>query len=286
MFLIIGLIVVLGSVIGGYVMHHGKVGVLWQPTEFIIILGAGIGSMIMANPPAVLKHIASGVIGLLKPNPFDKKAYGELLQVLFQIFNKARKDGLVGLESHIEDPSKSDIFAKYPGFMHHTHAVSLLADTLKVLLTGTIEDHNLAEILEMDLEQHHHEANLVPNAIAVVGDGMPAFGIVAAVLGVIITMGAIGGPPAEIGAKVAAALVGTFVGILLCYGLFGPIAKAIEMRVSSEHAYLMCIKTALLSFARGDAPMTAVEFARRNIEPGDRPTFGELEELAKAAKAA
>ena len=286
MFLIIGLVVVLGSVIGGYVMHHGKIGVLWQPTEFIIILGAGIGAMIMANPPAVLKHIAGGVVGLLKPNPFDKKAYGELLQVLFQIFNKARKDGLVGLESHIEDPSKSDIFSKYPGFMHHPHAVSLLADTLKVLLTGTIEDHNLAEILEMDLDQHHHEANLVPTAIAVVGDGMPAFGIVAAVLGVIITMGAIGGPPAEIGAKVGAALVGTFVGILLCYGLFGPLSKAIEYRIASEHAYLMCIKTALLSFARGDAPMTAVEFARRNIEPGDRPTFAELEELAKAAKAA
>jgi chemotaxis protein MotA len=285
-FVIIGLVVVLGSVIGGYVMHHGKLGVLWQPTEFIIIVGAGIGALIMANPPAVLKHIGSGVGGLLKPNPFDKKAYGELLQVLFQIFNKARKDGLVGLESHIEDPSKSDIFSKYPGFMHHHHAVSLLADTLKVLLTGTIEDHNLAEILDMDLEVHHHEAGLVPNAIAVVGDGMPAFGIVAAVLGVIITMGSIGGPPAEIGAKVGAALVGTFVGILLCYGFFGPLAKAIEYRNASEHAYLMCIKTALLSFARGDAPMTAVEFARRNIEPGDRPTFAELEELAKAAKAA
>jgi len=285
-FLIIGLVVVVGSVIGGYVMHHGKVAVLWQPTEFIIILGAGIGSMIMANPPHVLKAVGAGIVSLLKPNPFDKKAYGELLQVLFQIFNKARKDGLVGLESHIEDPSKSDIFSKYPGFMHHHHAVSLLADTLKVLLTGTIEDHNLAEILDMDLDQHHHEAAQVPGAIAVVGDAMPAFGIVAAVLGVIITMGAIGGPASEIGAKVAAALVGTFIGILLCYGLFGPMAKAIETRNASEHAYLMCIKTALLSFARGDAPMTAVEFARRNIEPGDRPTFAELEELAKAAKAA
>jgi chemotaxis protein MotA len=284
-FLIIGLVVVIGSVIGGYVMHHGKLAVLWQPTEFIIIIGAGIGSMIISNPPAVLKSIIAGVLGLLKPNPFTKAAYGELLQVLFEIFNKARKDGLVGLESHIEDPTKSDIFAKYPGFMHHPHAVSLLADTLKVLLTGTVEDHNLAEILDMDLEQHHHESSLVPGAIATVGDAMPAFGIVAAVLGVIITMGAIGGSPAEIGGKVAAALVGTFIGILLAYGLFSPIAKSIEMRNSSEHAYLMCIKTALLSFARGDAPMTAVEFARRNVEPGDRPSFAELEELAKKSKA-
>jgi chemotaxis protein MotA len=285
-FLIIGLVVVIGSVIGGYVMHHGKLPVLWQPTEFIIIVGAGIGSMIVSNPPALLKHIMAGIMGLLKPNPFTKKAYGELLQVLFQIFNKARKDGLVGLESHIEDPTKSDIFSKYPGFMHHHHAVALLADTLKVLLTGTIEDHNLAEILDMDLDQHHHEADQVPTAVAAVGDAMPAFGIVACVLGVINTMGSIGGPPSELGEKVAAALVGTFVGILLAYGLFSPMATAIKGRNASEHAYLMCIKTALLSFARGDAPMTAVEFARRNIEPGDRPTFAELEELAKAAKAA
>jgi chemotaxis protein MotA len=285
-FLIIGLVVVIGSVLGGYVMHHGQLAVLWQPTEFIIILGAGIGSLVISNPPAVLKHIVSGVLGLLKPNPFTKAAYGELLTVLFEIFNKARKDGLVGLEAHIEDPSKSDIFSKYPGFMHHGHAVSLLADTLKVLLTGTVEDHNLAEILDMDLEQHHHEASLAPSAITSVGDAMPGFGIVAAVLGVIITMGAIGGSPAEIGGKVAAALVGTFVGILFAYGIFGPIGKAIEMRNTSEHAYLMCIKTALLSFARGDAPMTAVEFARRNIEPGDRPTFAELEEMTKKAKAA
>ena len=286
MFLIIGLVVVIGSVIGGYVMHHGQLAVLWQPTEFIIILGAGIGSMVISNPPAVLKHVVSGVLGLLKPNPFTKAAYGELLQVLFEIFNKARKDGLVGLEAHIEAPANSDIFKKYPGFMHHGHAVALLCDTLKVLLTGTVEDHNLADILDMDLEQHHHEAHLVPSAITTVGDAMPGFGIVAAVLGVIITMGAIGGSPAEIGGKVAAALVGTFIGILFAYGIFGPIAKAIEMRNAGEHAYLMCIKTALLSFARGDAPMTAVEFARRNIEPGDRPTFAELEELTKKAKAA
>jgi chemotaxis protein MotA len=280
-FLIIGLVVVFGSIIGGYVMHHGQVGVLIQPNEFVIIGGAGIGAMVVANPPSVLKGVMSGIIGLLKPNPYDGKAYGELLQVLYEVFQKARKDGLVGLESHIEDPEKSDIFKKYPGFLANHHAVHLLCDTLKVLLTGAVEDHHLSDILDQDLEQHHHEAMLVPSAVQTAGDAMPGFGIVAAVLGVIITMGSIGGAASEIGEKVAAALVGTFLGILLAYGVFGPMAKAMELRIASEHAYLLCIKTALLSFARGDSPMTAVEFARRNIEPHERPSFTELEQLTR-----
>ena len=281
MFVIIGMIVVFGSVIGGYVLHHGQLAVLWQPTEFIIIGGAGIGTLIIANPPAVLKGCIAQTLGLLKPTPYGAKAYAELLQVLYEVFQKARKDGLVGLEAHIEEPEKSDIFQKYPSFMANHHAVSLLCDTLKVLLTGTVEDHNLADILDVDLEKHHHEQMLVPHAITTVGDAMPGFGIVAAVLGVIITMGAIGGAASEIGNKVAAALVGTFLGILLAYGVFGPIAKAMESRLHAEHDYMLCIRTALLSFARGDAPMTAVEFSRRNIEPHERPSFAELEELTR-----
>jgi len=280
-FVIIGLVVVFGSVIGGYVMHHGNVAVLWQPTEFIIIGGAGVGTLIIGNPPAVLKACVSQLLGLLKPNPYGAKAYAELLQVLYEVFQKARKDGLVGLEAHIENPEGSDIFQKYPSFMANHHAVSLLCDTLKVLLTGTVEDHNLADILDVDLEKHHHESMLAPHAITTVGDAMPGFGIVAAVLGVIITMGSIGGAASEIGNKVAAALVGTFIGILLAYGVFGPMAKAMETRLHAEHDYMLCIRTALLSFARGDAPMTAVEFSRRNIEPHERPSFTELEELTR-----
>jgi chemotaxis protein MotA len=280
-FVIIGLVVVFGSVIGGYVMHHGQVAVLWQPTEFIIIGGAGIGSLVIANPPAVLKACVSQMLGLLKPNPYGAKAYAELLQVLYEVFQKARKDGLVGLESHIENPEGSDIFQKYPSFLNNHHALSLLCDTLKVLLTGTVEDHNLADILDVDLEKHHHEQMLAPHAITTMGDAMPGFGIVAAVLGVIITMGSIGGAASEIGNKVAAALVGTFIGILLAYGVFGPIAKSMEVRIHAEHDYMLCIRTALLSFARGDAPMTAVEFSRRNIEPHERPSFAELEELTR-----
>jgi len=280
-FIIVGLVIVMGAVLGGYVMGHGHLSVLFQPNEFLVLGGAGLGSMIIANPVSVLKASVSQTMGLLKPNPFSATAYAELLQVLYDIFQKARKDGLVGLESHIENPESSDIFQKYPSFMGNHHAVSLLCDTLKVLLTGTVEDHNLAEILDVDLEKHHHEAMLVPHAITAVGDAMPGFGIVAAVLGVIITMGAIGGAASEIGEHVAAALVGTFLGILLAYGVFSPIAKALENRIHAEHDYMLCVRTALLSFARGDAPMTAVEFARRNVEPHERPSFAELEELTR-----
>lgn len=272
---------VFGSVIGGYVMHHGEIAVLIQPNEFVILGGAAIGTLIIANPPSVLKACVAQTMGLLKPNPYGAAAYAELLQVLYEVFQKARKDGLVGLEAHIEEPEKSDIFTKYPSFLGNHHAVSLLCDTLKVLLTGTVEDHNLADILDVDIEKHHHEGMLVPHAITTVGDAMPGFGIVAAVLGVIITMGSIGGAASEIGEKVAAALVGTFLGILLAYGMFGPLAKAMEGRLHAEHDYLLCIRTALLAFARGDAPMTAVEFSRRNIEPHERPSFAELEAMTR-----
>ncbi len=197
------------------------------------------------------------------------------------MFQTARKDGLIALEAHIEEPEKSTIFTKYPNFSHHHHAVTFLCDTLKVLLTGAVEDHHLADILDLDLERMHEEEHQVPAAITTMGDAMPGFGIVAAVLGVVITMGSIGGAASEIGNKVAAALVGTFLGILLAYGMIGPFAKAIEVRQRGEGQYMQCIRTALLSFARGDAPMTCVEFARRNIEPADRPSFAELEALTR-----
>ena len=281
MFVVIGLLILFGSVIGGYVMHHGHVATLIQVNEFLIIGGAAFGAMVIANPMAVIKGTFTEILGLLKPNPFAHETYSELLQVLYEVFQRARKDGLVGLEAHIEEPEKSDIFTKFSHFSSHKAGVALLSDTLKVLLTGAVEDHNLSEILDIDLDQQY-EANMhVPHALATVSDAMPGFGIVAAVLGVIITMGSIGGAASEIGEKVAAAVVGTFLGILLSYGVLGPMAKAIEGRVKAEHAYMCCIRTALLSFARGDAPMTAVEFARRNIDPHDRPSFAELEALTR-----
>jgi chemotaxis protein MotA len=232
---------------------------------------------------ATVKGTFKALLGLLKANPYDEKAYGELLKVLYDVFQKARKDGLVGLEAHIEEPEKSEIFKKYDFFRNNHHALPFLCDTLKVLLTGAVEDHHLAEILDLDLERQGEEARAVPAALAKIGDSLPGFGIVAAVLGVVITMGAIGGSAQEIGEKVAAALVGTFLGILLAYGLVNPLANAIEARLRAEHDYMNCIRTALLAFARGDAPMTCVEFARRNIEPVERPSFAELEALTRKA---
>lgn len=281
MLVVIGLVVVFGSILFGFTMHHGHVVVLLQWSEFIIIGGSAGGAFLVGNPLPVVVGSFKAALGLLKPNPYSEKRYAELLQVLYDIFQKARKDGLVGLESHIEEPEKSDIFAKYDFFRSHKHALPFLCDTLKVLLTGAVEDHHLAEILDLDMERQMEEARAIPTALSKIGDALPGFGIVAAVLGVVITMASIGGSASDIGEKVAAALVGTFLGILLSYGLVTPIATAIEGRLRAEHAYMSCIRTALLAFARGDAPMTCVEFARRNIEPEDRPTFAELESLTR-----
>lgn len=281
MLVIIGFVVVFGSIVAGFLMHGGQLAVLMQINEFIIIGGAGFGAILVGNRPSVVKRIFTDVMGLLKPNPYGKEAYVELLQVLYDIFYAARKDGLVGIESHVEHPQDSEIIKRYPGFRKSHHAVSFLSDTLKVLLTGAVDDHHLSEILELDLEQHHDEALKSPQALQTVADAMPGFGIVAAVLGVIITMGKIGGSPEQVGESVAAALVGTFLGVLLSYGVVGPLSQAIAQRIRSEERYMACIRTALLSFARGDPPITSVEFARRNIEPEDRPSFDELENLTR-----
>ncbi len=283
MFVIVGLIVVFGSILFGFTMHHGHIVVLLQWSEFVIIGGAAGGAFLVSNPMTVVVGSIKSSLALLKPNPYSEKAYAELLQVLYDVFQKARKDGLVGLETHIEEPDKSEIFKKYPFFRAHHHALPFLCDTLKVLLTGAVEDHHLSEILDLDLERQHEEARAIPVAMSKIGDALPGFGIVAAVLGVVITMASIGGTASEIGEKVAAALVGTFLGILLSYGVVNPLASAIEARLRAESDYMSCIRTALLAFARGDAPMTCVEFARRNIEPVERPTFAELEALTRKA---
>lgn len=281
MSIVIGLVIVFGSIIVGYTMHGGNMIVLLQISEFVIIGGAGLGAIVIGNKPSVVKEIFKESAALIRPNPFDRAAYTELLQVLYELFYYARRDGLLAIEDHVENPETSEIFRRYPGFSSNHHALYFLTDTLKVLLTGTVEDHHLAEILDLDLEQYYEEAMVVPMSINRVGDAMPGFGIVAAVLGVIITMSRIGGAAAEVGASVAAALVGTFIGVLLAYGVFGPMGQALESRVRAEQAYMRCIRTALLSFARGDGPITSVEFARRNIEPADRPSFAELEEMTR-----
>jgi len=280
-FFFIGFVVVFGSLLTGYLLHGGNLLVLMQMGEFIIIGGAAIGIILVAERPRVVKGLFVQTLDLFKASPYSREAYQELLKVLYDLFYVARKDGLTGVEPHVEEPETSQIFQSYPSFANNHHAVDFLCDTLKVLLTGAVKDHHLSEVLDLDLETHHEEIKQVPDAMRNVADAMPAFGIVAAVLGVIITMGKIGGAPEMVGKSVAAALVGTFLGIFLGYGVFGPIARAMFTRVREEEQYMGCIRTALLSFARGDPPISSVEFARRNIEPDLRPTFEEMEAMTR-----
>jgi chemotaxis protein MotA len=262
-------------------MHGGNFMVLIQINELVILSGAALGSFLAANGMKNLQYTIKVCLNLLKPDPYTQAVYMDLLKMMFQLFTVARKEGLLGLEKHVENPEQSDILSKYPVFLQNHHAVHFLCDTMKVVLTGTVSPHDLSEMMEMDLEILHEEARIPSSAIQTVGDAMPGFGIVAAVLGVIITMSKIGGDVAEIGQSVAAALVGTFLGVLSAYGIFAPLARAIELRHRSEEQYLNCIKNALVSFARGESPITCVEFARRNIEPSLRPGFSEMEQTVK-----
>lgn len=284
MLIIVGFVVVIGSVLVGYILHHGKLGVLIQISEFIIIGGAALGALLMGNPSTAVKATFQRTIGLLKGNPYKKSVYSELLLMLHELFQLSRRDGMLALEKHVEKPQESELFAKYPFFAGNHHAVSFLADTIKVMLSGAVDQHALAEILEADIEQHEEEAKVASHVLAKTADALPGFGIVAAVLGVVVTMGSIAGAASEVGAKVAAALVGTFLGILLAYGVFSPLAQSCETQARCETGYLFCIKTALLAFAHGDPPLTAVEYARRSIEPQNRLSFAELEALLKEQK--
>ncbi|HMS54563.1 MAG TPA: flagellar motor stator protein MotA [Fimbriimonadaceae bacterium] len=283
MFTFIGIAIVFIATLVGYIMHHGQIGVLIQINEFIILGGAAIGSFLAANGMKNVSAAIKAVMGLLKPDPYTKVAYLEVLKMMFQLFNVARKDGLLGLEQHVENPETSEIIKQYPTFLHNHHAVAFFCDTMKVILTGAVGPHDLSEMMEIDLETAHAEAKVPIDAVQTVGDAMPGFGIVAAVLGVIITMGKIGGEAAAIGQSVAAALVGTFLGILLAYGVFAPMARAMDLRLKAEGSYMNCIRFALFSFARGESPITCVEFARRNVEPSVRPGFAEMEQHVKAA---
>ncbi|MBI1757140.1 MAG: flagellar motor stator protein MotA [Fimbriimonas ginsengisoli] len=286
MFVILGIVAVMGAVLVGYLMHGGNMAVLIQVNEIIIIGGAGFGSFLAANGMKNVKASLKVATGLMKPDPYTKQAYLDLFKMMYQLFNVARKEGLLGLERHVENPEKSDIIGRYPTFLGNHHAVNFFCDTMKVILTGAVGPHDLAEMMELDLEVAHTESKVPVEAFQTVGDAMPGFGIVAAVLGVIITMGKIGGNASEIGESVAAALVGTFLGILLAYGVFGPLSRALELRLKTEEQFLNCIRFALFSFARGESPITCVEFARRNVEPSVRPGFAEMEKTVKEKAAA
>jgi chemotaxis protein MotA len=285
MFAIIGIIVVFGAIAGGYLMEHGNIQVLLQPAELLIIGGAASGTILIANPLHVLKHIASGITGVFKGSKFTRERYLASLKLAYQLLNKARRQGLMALESDIEDPEKSAIFNQDPDFLKDPHVRSFFCDSMRMAISG-VEAFELDQLIEQDQEVLHHDATEPVASLTTVADSLPGLGIVAAVLGVVITMQALGGPPEEIGRKVAAALVGTFLGVLLCYGLVGPIASNMAKVADEERAYLNVLRVVIISFLKGTAPILAVEAARRASPGHVRPSFLELEEACRGHSSA
>jgi chemotaxis protein MotA len=257
--------------------------VLFQPAEFLIIGGAALGSILVASPVKIVKMMLGQIMGILGSPP-SKADYTRILVMLYEVFQAARKDGLVAMEAHVEKPDESNILTKYPEFLANHHLLNFFVDTMRLILSGGVPAHDLEALIDTDLDTHHEETEKAPSALNKVADSLPGLGIVAAVLGVVITMGAIGGPPEVIGEKVGAALVGTFLGVLLSYGFVGPLASNMQhMNTEKSQAY-MVIKQALLGFHKGMAPSIAVEFARRSISSDARPGFVELEDACKATR--
>jgi chemotaxis protein MotA len=281
MFAIIGILMVIGAVLAGFLMEKGPLLVLMQPSEFVIIAGAAIGATIAANPVRVLKKILSSLTGILSGSKMSKKLYLDTLKMMFALFNKSRKDGLVAIEGDIEEPEKSPLFSKYPFFLKDHHIRDFVCDTLRMAVTGGASAFDLDQMMELDMETHHTSATQPVAALSATADALPGMGIVAAVLGVVITMSALGGPPEVIGHKVAAALVGTFLGILLCYGMVGPLASNMAKIVDDEHAYYHVLRVIMLSFIKGISPILAVEMGRRAIPEHVRPSFQEMEKSCR-----
>jgi chemotaxis protein MotA len=285
MFVIIGMVVVLGAIMGGYLMEHGSIRVLVQPAELLIIGGAAIGTLLVANPLHVLKSIVGGVVAAFGGSKYGKAKYMETLKMMYELLGRARKEGLMVLEADSDAPDQSPVFSNYPKFLKDHHALAFVCDTIRMAAGGGVEPFDMDQMMELDMDVHHHDTGLPIASLSTMADALPGLGIVAAVLGVVITMGALGGPPEELGKKVAAALVGTFLGILLCYGFVGPLAASMAKSAEEEHSYYHVLRVVMVSFMKGTAPTVAVEFARRTIPGHVRPTFQEVEGHIKGRSA-
>jgi chemotaxis protein MotA len=278
---ILGLAIVLASCAIGFLLSGGHLMALFQPFELLILLGSAFGSMMIANPLSVTISALKAMGGLLKSSPYKKDLYLDLLALLYDLFNKMRREGMLAVESDIDDPAASPLFSKYESVTKIHGSIEFVVDYLRVMMIGSIAGHELEALIDAELETHHAEAHLIPNAIGKVADALPGFGIVAAVMGIVITMGSLGGPPSELGHHVAAALVGTFLGILLSYGIFGPISNMIEHKVREEAKFLECIKVSLIATLNGAAPQIAVEFGRKVLYHDARPTWAEVDERVR-----
>lgn len=284
MFVIIGYVVILGAVIGGFVMAGGHVGSLIQPTELIMIGGATLGAFFVANNAKVVKATVAALPTVFKGSKFSKALYLDLLSMLFEVLAKVRKEGLMSIESDIENPDASPLFSKYPSVSSDHHLMEFLTDYLRMMVGGNLNAFEIENLMDIEIETHHHEAEIPAHAVAKTADALPAFGIVAAVMGVVHTMESVGIPPSELGKLIAAALVGTFLGILLSYGFVGPLATVLEHKVDEGTKVYQCMKVVLLASMNGYAPQVAVEFGRKVLYSTERPSFKELEEEVKNRK--
>lgn len=278
---IIGAIVVLAAVLGGFAAGGGHIASLWQPFELVIILGAAFGGFVIANPMSVVIGSLKSIPSILAGAKYKKADYQEALGFMYDLFTKARKEGLMGIEADIEEPSSSALFQKYPRLLKDHHAVEFIADYMRLVVSGNMNPFELDNLMDVELNTHHHEAEETAHAVQRVADGLPAFGIVAAVLGIVHTMGALGGPMEELGSLVAAALVGTLSGILIAYGFVSPVATVLERLAAEETRFLTVLKACILANVQGYSPQVAVEFGRKTMSAHMRPSFADLEKTLR-----
>lgn len=284
MYVIIGYIIVIAGLIGGYLMLGGKVGILLDPGKMMMIGGAAIGSLFASAPPRVLKQLIKGVKSIFLGERYTKNEYLKLLKTLFELFHVATREGLINVEQHVEHPEESSIFKKNPSLMNNEHALNYLCDTMKLMIGGGVPPYEIEMLLESDIETNHLDEATAPSLLQKLGDSLPGIGIVVAVLGIILAMEAIDGPVEIVGRNVGAALVGTMFGVLLAYGFILPLANNLDTLKQAEERYLECIKTAIVAYAKGNAPIMVVEFARRVIFQDLRPTFEEVEKAVRELK--
>ncbi len=284
MFVIIGYIVVLGAIFGGYALAGGHLGALWQPLELLMIGGGALGAFIVGNNAKALKATFKAIPSLLKGSRFTKSLYMDLLSLLYEILNKIRKDGMMSIENDVENPEDSALFAKYPKVLADKHLMEFITDYLRLMVSGNMDAFQIENLMDNEIETHHMEGHVPVHCIARVGEGLPAFGIIAAVMGVVHTMENVALPPAELGILIAHALVGTFLGILLAYGFVSPLSGLLEQKLEESTKMYQTVKVTLLASLNGFAPAIAVEFGRKVLYSSERPGFNELEDFVKQAK--
>lgn len=283
MFLIIGYVVILAASVGTYAVH-GSLASLWVPMEYLAIVGLMVGGFVAGNNIKVIKQVVAALPGIFKGSPYTKAYYMDVLALLFELLSKVRKEGLMSIESDVENPEASPLFTKYPDILNDHHVTEFITDYLRMMVGGNLNTLEIEGLMDQELETHHHEVEVPGHAVAKVGDGLPAFGIVVAVMGVVNVMGSVGEPPAVLGKMIGGALVGTFLGILLSYGFVQPVASLLEQKAQEGSAVYKVIKAVLLASMSGYAPQVAVEFGRKNLPSDARPTFLELEEDLKSRK--